>query len=117
MVIWDLLKRFEKYLKDPKMILRVHFYRVKWLPYGAMAMTLGHWVLIRHDVVGRALAWTVAHELRHVEQVEWHGFFRFYWRYLRMHFRVGYIHNSFEIVARAFSEYVMLIEFPISEIK
>ena len=113
MVIWDLLQRFQKHLKDPKMILRTHFYRVEWLPFGAMAITLGHMVLVRYDCVGRALAWTVAHELKHVEQIEALGFFRFYYRYFKEQLKHGHIYNTFEIVARAFSEYVMMIEFPL----
>lgn len=116
MVIWDLLKRFEKHLKDPRMILRVMFYRVEWLPSGIEAVTLGHMVFIRPECVGRALAWTVAHELKHVEQIEELGFFRFYYRYFKERLKHGYLHNTFEIVARAFSEYVMMIEFPL-EIK
>ncbi len=117
MVTWKLLKRFEKYLRDPRMILRTNFYHVRWLPFRAMAITLGHIVLINHDCVGRTLAWTVAHELKHVEQVEELGFFGFYYRYLSEHRRKGYRMNRYEIVARAFSEFVMEQEFPVSEIK
>jgi hypothetical protein len=117
MVVWELLKKFEKYLIDPRMILRVRFYRVEWLPFGAAAITIGRMVLVRYDCQGRNLAAVVAHELKHVEQIEWNGFFHFYYMYLREHLRKGYRLNRYEIVARTFSEFVMEQEFPISEIK
>lgn len=62
-------------------------------------MTLGRTILFKYpkDKIAKE---TVAHELVHVEQIERHGFVKFYLKYFFYLLRYGYKKNPFEVEAR-----------------
>jgi hypothetical protein len=54
-----------------------------FLQRGVIAITLGRRVYVSAKVKGEELERLLRHELKHVEQVNRIGLFRFYWRYVR----------------------------------
>ncbi|HYI08951.1 MAG TPA: hypothetical protein VEK57_07750 [Thermoanaerobaculia bacterium] len=46
------------------------------------AITLGRCIYVRHDIRPASLERLLRHELAHIRQIERHGLFGFYWRYL-----------------------------------
>ena len=91
------LKRKE-WFTDPRVVERARAVILPFCPrYIATrrtAITLGHLIIFTKpryydpgSITGLAL---LAHELKHVEQYEIEGIFRFLWRYLREWLKVGY---------------------------
>lgn len=45
----------------------------------------------------------IRHEWEHINQIRIHGWFKFYLKYIRYHFKYGYEKNPFEVNARKHS--------------
>ena len=115
-----LLSRPQWYL-DPGVVSRAKLTRAKWYARilsseffaktTVAAITLGHTIHFReeshynpHTIQGLTL---LAHEIKHVEQFEQRGFFRFIGKYIQDYFSHGYGDDiSFEGEAYAFEKLV-----------
>lgn len=73
-----------------------------FLPKGRAGITVGHTMVLYSYLSVRRLRAVVFHELKHIEQIERHGLFRFYIRYLIEYIKVGYWDNKYEVEAREF---------------
>ena len=68
-----------------------------------MAITIGHTIHLHQTTPEEFILskkW-LKHELKHVEQYERLGVFRFVWLYLKESIQKGYYNNSLEVEARA----------------
>jgi hypothetical protein len=117
MGIGEILTKLQYYIVRPRMVWQVRVIRLPWLPFRAAGITIGHIILLRRDLEDRRLARVLAHEIRHVEQIEGMGFIKFYMMYLYFYLRDDYRNVLYEIDARWFADAFMDNEFPISEIK
>jgi hypothetical protein len=74
----------------------------KKLGYSQVAMVIGRTIYLHNtpvDIFRNSKKWVI-HELKHVEQYERYGFFRFLWLYFREYMKNGYHQNKFEVEAR-----------------
>ncbi len=74
-------------LIDVHLARRVRVIRVPFIAPGSAGMTIGHWVLLRHDDDRSGHRELIAHELVHVRQFEELGLIRFLTRYFRDYLR------------------------------
>ncbi len=94
------MKKSKVYIREHSWLARL---AARKLRYGHVAMVLGHTIHLHNATLEQFFArpsW-VLHELKHVEQYERLGIFRFLWTYFQEYLKVGYYNISLEAEARA----------------
>jgi hypothetical protein len=93
----------EKYLPEGIIGRTKLSFDPRLIPQGRIGITIGHYVFIKPGLADIDLMGVIAHELKHVEQVERFGFAWFYIKYAWEYALHGYMKNKFEYEAYNFS--------------